>query len=108
MDYTEFEKNIKAIEKFIKDIRNLKNVLHCDGVVDFGSELLQHNIELLEIIFGDQGPKWIDYWIWELNFGEYNNKQKYGNRALTLLDEYGKEMPLETIEDLYNLLTSGD
>lgn len=108
MNYTEFESKIKTIEKYIKDTRRLEDVISCDGIINFGEQLLQQNIELLEYIFDDQDTKWINYWLWELDFGERNNKEKYDDRALTVHDEDGSEIPLESIEDLYNLLTSGD
>lgn len=108
MNYTEFESKIKTIERFIKDTRRLEDVISCDGVINFGGKLLQQNIELLEYIFNDQDTGWIEYWIWELDFGERNNKEKYVDRALTVHDEDGGEIPMETIEDLYNILTSGD
>lgn len=55
--------------------------------------------DLLSLIFCDEG-KWIDYYVYELNFGE-----SYQPGMVERAD--GTEIPLETVEDLYNLLTKG-
>lgn len=106
MNYLEFEKSIRTIEKFILDGRKLEDAISCEGIINYGQDLLLNNIKLLEYIFDDEETSWIEYWIWELDFGERNSKQKYGERALTIYDEDGDEIPLESIEELYNLLTS--
>lgn len=108
MRYLEFEKSIRTIEKFILDGRKLEDAISCEGIITYGQDLLLNNIKLLEYIFDDEDTGWIEYWIWELDFGERNSKLKYGERALTVYAEDGVEIPLESIEDLYNLLTSGD
>lgn len=40
---------------------------------------------------------WISYWMWELNFGE--------NWKPGTVTENGNDIPLKTIDDLWNLLT---
>jgi len=55
-------------------------------------------IKLLETIYNDQETKWIDYFIWELDFGKENDRLK-------AYDKNKKEIPLKTIDNLYDLLT---
>ena len=53
-------------------------------------------IDLLEFIFNDEN-QWINYWIFELEFGkDYED----GDAK----DADGSNIPLKTVEDLYDLL----
>lgn len=52
--------------------------------------------DLLEFIFNDK-DQWINYWIWELEFGE---RFEDGDAK----DADGSNIPLKTMENLYNLL----
>jgi len=54
-------------------------------------------ISLLEEILNDKETKWIQYYIYELNFGEENYRMK--------VQQDGKEIPLTTPSDLYRILT---
>lgn len=51
----------------------------------------------LEALFDDQDSGWIGYWIYDLDFGA-----KYSEG--TVKDKDGNNIPLETVEDLWNLL----
>lgn len=53
-------------------------------------------VELLKVMFNDKDD-WISYWIYELEFGRKADKY-------TVADENGNNIPLKTIEDLWNLL----
>ena len=53
-------------------------------------------IDLLEFIFNDEN-QWINYWIFELEFGK---DYKDGDAK----DADGSNIPLKTVEDLYELL----
>lgn len=58
--------------------------------------LLSEYIKLLRDIFKDEGD-WIGYYIYDLDFGgEYHEDD--------VQDENGQNIPLLTVEDLYNLL----
>ena len=52
--------------------------------------------DLLEFIFNDKN-QWINYWIWELEFGKRYEDGK-------IKDENGEDIPLRSVEDLYDLL----
>ena len=54
---------------------------------------LQYSIE------GLTDPDWISYWIYELNYGK---KAKTG----TVRSKSGRNIPIKTIDDLYDLLTA--
>jgi len=56
-------------------------------------------MKLLETIYDDSETKWIDYFLWELDFGKENDRLK-------VYDKNKKEIPLTTIDDLYNMLTT--
>ena len=55
-------------------------------------------IELLAMLTNDKN-EWIDYWIYELDFGKKANEYE-------CKDYNGKIIPLNTIEDLWNLLNN--
>lgn len=57
-------------------------------------------LKLLHHIFGEKDvDEWISYFCFELNFG-----RNYKDGAVS--DEHGNNIPLATIDDLYNLLTA--
>lgn len=63
------------------------------------NSILQNQlIKILQTEMKD-GDKWIDYFCWELNFGQENWRLK--------VTDGGKEVPLTTPEDLYKLLLNG-
>lgn len=58
-------------------------------------------IRVLKEIFQDTENEWIDYFIYELDFGK-----RWKPNTITEKDKTGKvrDIPLGTVEDLYNLL----
>lgn len=62
------------------------------------SRIVEQLIKVLKIAFKDNHKhSWIDYFIWELDFGK---KNKY----LKAIDKDGNDIPLYSASDLYNLL----
>lgn len=56
-------------------------------------------VKLLQVAFNDNHEhSWIEYFLWELNFGEENYRLK-------ATDKDGKNIPLSTAGELYDLLT---
>lgn len=53
-------------------------------------------VYLLEIILDDKAG-WISYWVWEKDFGRREDLKAY--------EQDDTEIPLNTIEDLWTLLT---
>ena len=54
-------------------------------------------VEMNDLQLCEHGQSWIEYFLWELNFGE---EWKPGT-----VTENGKDIPLKTTDDLWNLLT---
>ena len=47
----------------------------------------------------EHGQSWIEYFLWELNFGEENYRLK-------VYDENKKEIPMSTAAELYDFLNN--
>ena len=91
-----FNQLLKAVEAHSTFITNI----YKDYGIDFTNSPLvgiENQVEkCLKAHFKDKSD-WISYWMWELDFGK---KWKEG----VLTDEYGKDIPLRTSDDLWNLL----
>jgi hypothetical protein len=94
-------KILKSQSNYDKDFSHHMNFLFPNA---FEANLLPTNylyelvFNLLEYIFQDY-DKWIEYFVYELNFG-----QKNITGELKIFDKNKKEIPLSTIDDLYNFL----
>ena len=79
-------KNNKAFSVILENdfVSNVKNVLY-DVIIDF-----------LETATNDKG-EWITYFVYELDFGKENNR-------LQVYDKDDSEIPLSTLDDLWNIL----
>lgn len=93
-----------GFKKHIEDIIKCSNTFvkieeaSCGAIQLWELPLLVSNVtELLSFIMGDNDNDWISYWLWELNFGE-------DYRPGCVVDSDGKDIPLKTIDDLYDLL----
>lgn len=96
-----FIESIKAIQNQFKIDRKcndaFKIILPNDYTSGYdNSFLLNQLIKILEIEFYDEG-NWIDYWIYELEFGE-----KYIDGCIT--DKNDDIIRMETVEELYEYL----
>lgn len=87
---------LKHNEKYLDDIRDVFKK-HRRETQIYSTGLENTVINLLETIFKDEEDRWIDYWIWELDFGE-----KYEDGTVT--DKDGTVIPLKTAEELYDFL----
>jgi hypothetical protein len=56
--------------------------------------VLQH--EMNDLTLCDLGQSWIEYFLWELDFGKENWRLKVTDK--------GKEIPMSTAEELYDFL----
>lgn len=98
-----FIKTIKDLKKQI-DIER-KNAERLEKVYPnaFSADFLPTNIlygtitDLLVAEFDDKS-KWIEHYLWELDFGQENYRLKVYDGK--------KEIPMETPEDLYNILVN--
>ena len=85
----------KSMFNFTNEMNELFDKYKVDGNI-YPPLCTSTVIDLLEFIFNDEN-QWINYWIFELEFGE-----RYGDGDVK--NENGEDIPLRTAEDLYNLL----
>lgn len=95
-DFCQVIEDLKQNEEYLDDIRNVFKKHRRETQV-YSTGLENTIINLLETLFKDEEDNWIDYWIWELDFGE-----KYEEGTVT--DEDGSIIPLKTAEELYDFL----
>lgn len=91
-----FSKLINAVKNHSEYICNLYKDYGIDFVNSPVMEIESEITKYLKAQLNDECD-WISYWMWELNFGE---KWKPGT-----VTENGNDIPLKTIDDLWNLLT---
>lgn len=100
LEYEDFEKYMLEIKNQQEKEHALDNALH-NMSPDFGgfsSETLDLIVELLKRLMLDE-EDWIGYYIWE---SEWGTKHPY------VWDEDDKEIPLQTLKDLYNIIVEGN
>ena len=90
--YSKDKENAKLLEKVFTDSTIIPS--YCD-------ELTNSIIAALKSEMNDKKDSWIDYYIYELDFGRENDRLKAN-------DKYGKELPLSTPENLYDLLENNN
>lgn len=55
-------------------------------------------VEMNDLQLCEYGQSWIEYFLWELNFGEENYRLK--------VYSHGNEVPMSTAADLYDFLSN--
>lgn len=91
-----FSELINAVKNHSEYIWNLYKDYGIDFVNSPVMEIENEITKYLKAQFDDKFD-WISYWMWELNFGE--------NWKPGTVTENGNDIPLKTIDDLWNLLT---
>ena len=91
-----FSELINAVKNHSEYIWNLYKDYGIDFVNSPVMEIENEITKDLKAQFDDKCD-WISYWMWELNFGE--------NWKPGTVTENGNDIPLKTIDDLWNLLT---
>lgn len=91
-----FSELINAVKNHSEYIWNLYKDYGIDFVNSPVMEIENEITKYLKAQFDDKCD-WINYWMWELNFGE--------NWKPGTVTENGNDIPLKTIDDLWNLLT---
>lgn len=91
-----FAKLINAVKNHSDYIWNLYKDYSIDFVNSPVMEIENEITKYLKAQFDDKSD-WISYWMWELDFGE--------NWKPGTVTENGNDIPLKTIDDLWNLLT---
>jgi len=85
---------INSIQQLDETNIKLANLLGAD-MIGYNSNLINKLIQILEINMADSG-NWIDYYIWELDYGK--------RKDLGAFREDGSSVKLESAEDLYDFL----
>lgn len=85
----------KTMFDFTDEMNELFDKYQTDGNI-YPPMCTESVIDLLEFIFDDKNH-WISYWVWELEFGKRYEDGK-------IKDENGEDIPLRSVEDLYDLL----
>ena len=97
IDYKTFERTIldlKEMEEFYSELEKVYGKYDGEAFI-MPPPFNWSPIKLLKAIFHDE-EDWIDYWVYELDYGkDYQDGDVIQN---------GKNIPLKTIEDLYNFL----
>lgn len=102
ISFEDFERYLNSIQELFELQDNISRVISMYGkskeeMIEISFPTLSTElIGALEKVFHDKNS-WISYWIYELDFG---NKYKEGS----VIDADGSDIPLKTIEDLWNLL----
>ena len=89
---------------FIRERNDQENKIHqmfkeefTDGIFWPYNRYENQLVKVLTEIMDDKETEWISYYCWEKGFGRDNKLQVF--------DKDGKEIPLVSSEDLWNLLT---
>lgn len=90
MEFKQFEKIIKRIEKHHEQSTILSNVF---GTCDFGEDIEDSLVDILSEVTGDDSY-WIPWWIYETDFGR--------TCKTVMVDE--DIINIETIHDLWKLI----
>lgn len=100
--FTKYITSIKNQSNYIDDLNSLNRKYNIDTSV-CSSPLEDDLVDLLVYIFHDNKNDWISYWIYELDFGKTAD-QMTASIESDISDTGSFSIPLETIDDLYDLL----
>lgn len=96
--FNEIMESVKKVFKYQEGLNDYFSKSGVDGCI-FQPDCSDTVLKLLHKLFGEKDKnEWISYFCFELNFGK---SYKTG----LVKDEFGKDIPLATYDDLYKLLT---
>lgn len=87
-EFTELIQSCIEQDQRIDDLRKIFSTSFDDPIMDWGYKIFDM---LLNMYFTKEGVNWISYYLWE------NSEKCY-------YDENDKRVPLETINDLWNIV----
>jgi hypothetical protein len=97
IDFKTFDNAIKSIKEYFDTNDKLTKLLKVEGIIS--ANVMSNIIEFIEVAFNDKS-KWIDYYIYDLDFGK-----KYKPGCVSIKEsEKTIDIKLKTAKDLYNLL----
>lgn len=86
--------SLKEFNDYIDKLYELNiDIINVEPIMNLASNI----VNLLENLCNDSKTRWINYFCYELNFGE---KWEHG----TITDENGNDIKLATVEDLYEFV----
>ena len=91
----QFEGYISKLKECTDRIDTISKAIRSDVLYDITDPMFDMIVDLLEICFNDK-EKWIEYWVFELDFGDKYKDGMVKNGETTI--------PLKTAKDLYDLL----
>jgi hypothetical protein len=98
MTLEQFTRFIEALKTFYSQEEKFGNAFELFNsswtVIEFCPQITEAIITYLEEYFNDKDA-WINYWLYDLDFGNKSAEAKYADGSL---------IPLETIENLFNFL----
>ena len=95
--FNEILQSVKSTYKYQEGLNDYFSKNGADGYI-YQPDCVDTTLKLLHNIFGEKDKdEWISYFCFELDFGR---KYKEGS----VKDEFGKDIPLATFDDLYALL----
>lgn len=99
MTYNQFERALNSLKAFEKEQDKLKAVLQAisptgTGAVEFGNQLIDDYIELIEIAMKDE-CEFVSWFVFENDWGAKKHEAGLA----------GELTPIETIKDLYDLIS---
>lgn len=95
ISYNDFEKHINTIKSLYELDDKISVLFDVDGIVCHSTKAIESIVGLLEFITDDKENSWIQYWMWELNFGADDDNSVLDNDV---------PVPLTTIQDLYSMV----
>jgi hypothetical protein len=96
MDLEDFSNIMETVRSSFHKLYKILDVVPSSALEDLYDVLFDVILNLLEIHF-DDNDYWISYWVFDLDFGKKYKKGK------VVVNE--REIKLESIEDLYKVLT---
>lgn len=100
--YEWFKKEMDLIVEFMRWYDTLWDTdIISEKLLDRLGVKLDQPVRMLAYIMNDKKDHWIEYWLYDLDAGK---KWEPG----LVEDENGNDIKLETIEDLWNVLTNYD
>ncbi|MBQ2349142.1 MAG: hypothetical protein II388_12375 [Clostridia bacterium] len=100
--YKEFDRYINSIRATMELSDKIDELAMCFNRTNASEfricfpSLISETIELLEKLVSDE-DHWIDYYIFELSFGKWND-------TMNVEDADGNTIPLKTTKDLWNII----
>ena len=99
-DFIATLKNIKSIIDDVEGVHIAMKKLDPDLGGFFISRIETALLDMLKLVTNDE-HNWISYYIYDLKWG---TKWKKG----TVTDKEGRDIPMKTMNDLYNVITDKD